>query len=58
MSNIQSIVINHCHAEYFYILHSFHICVMLTCSIPVASVTFQSDLNTVVPDQMASSETS
>ena len=27
-----------CHAEYFYVLHSFPIFILLTCSIPVISM--------------------
>ena len=49
---------NPCYAEYFYVLHSSPIFILLTCSIPRISIYFQSQWKTVDPDQMASSEAS
>ena len=45
--NKAQIIINHCHAEYFYVLHSFPISILLTCSILVVSMYFQSEWKTV-----------
>ena len=41
--HFQSLLINPCHAEYFYVLHSYPIFIMLNCSIQVVSMYFQSD---------------
>ena len=51
---------NPCHAEYFYVLHSSNIFILLICSIPIVSmyINFYTECDTVDPDQMASSEAS
>ena len=41
----------------FYALHSFPIFILLTCSIPVVSMNFQSEWNIVDHDQLASMPT-
>ena len=38
---------NPCHTEYFYVLHSSPIFTLLTCTIPIASMFFQSEWKTV-----------
>ena len=54
---IMSIIVNHYHAEYCYVLHSSPIVIPLTNIIPIKSVYFQLEgENSVDPDQMASSE--
>ena len=48
-----------CHVEYFYVLHSSSIFILVICSIPVKSmyIVFTRRVeNSVDPDQMASSE--
>ena len=37
-----SVLVNPCHAEFLYVLHSFPILILLTYSIPVVSMYFQS----------------
>ena len=48
---------NPCQAEYFYVLHSSPIFILLICSIPVVCIKDQMG-NSVDPDQLASSEAS
>ena len=50
--------INPCHAEYFYILPSSPVFILLTGIIPVVSIYFRSAENSEDTDQMASLESS
>ena len=51
-------LINLCHAEDFYVLHSSPVSILLTSSITEVSMYFQSERKSVDPDQMASPEAS